>query len=35
MQILSIFASFDFSWPPELLFVFHSLSLASFNLQVR
>ena len=31
---MAIFASFKFAWPPELVAVFHSLSLASFNLQL-
>ena len=34
LQILSIFASFNFAWPPELTSLYHSLSLASFNLQL-
>ena len=33
LQILSIFASFKFQWPPELTSVFDTLSLASFNLE--
>ena len=33
LQILSIFASFKFSWPPQLTSVFNTLSLASFNLE--
>ena len=31
---MSIFASFNFSWPSELVNLFHSLSLASFNLEL-
>ena len=34
LQILSIFASFNFAWPPQLISLYHSLSLASFNLQL-
>ena len=32
--MLSIFASFNFAWPPALVSIYHALSLASFNLEL-
>ncbi len=34
LQVLSIFASFEFEWPPALVGLFNALSLASFNLEL-
>ena len=33
LQIISIFSAFDFDWPPLLLSIYNSLSLAAFNLE--
>ncbi len=34
LQVLSIFASFNFEWPPALVALFNAFSLASFNLEL-
>ncbi len=34
LQVLSIFAAFKFEWPPALMSVYNSVSLASFNLEL-
>ena len=34
LQILSIFAAFNFQWPPALVSIYNSFSLASFNLDL-
>ena len=34
LQVLSIFASFRFDWPPALVNLYNSISLASFNLEL-
>ena len=33
LQIISIFSAFDFDWPPLLLSIYNSMSLAAFNLE--
>ncbi len=32
--MLSIFASFNFEWPPALVALYNAFSLASFNLEL-
>ena len=34
LQVLSIFASFDFEWPPALVKLYSAFSLAGFNLEL-
>ena len=34
LQVLSIFAAFKFQWPPLLMSLYNSVSLASFNLEL-
>jgi hypothetical protein len=34
LQVLSIFASFNFEWPPALVALYNAFSLASFNLEL-
>ena len=34
LQVLSIFAAFKFEWPPLLVSLYNSISLASFNLEL-
>ena len=34
LQVLSIFASFDFEWPPALVKLYTAFSLAGFNLEL-
>ena len=34
LQVLSIFTEFKFDWPPALMSIYRSLSLAAFNLEL-
>ena len=34
LQVLALFANFGFAWPPQVLTVYHSLSVFSFNLEL-
>jgi hypothetical protein len=34
LQVLSMFAGFDFDWPPTLKAVYNAFSLAAFNLEL-
>ncbi len=34
MQVVSMFAGFDFHWPPQVKALFHALSVVNFNLDL-
>ena len=34
LQVLSLFAGFNFQWPPEVIALYNLLSVVSFNIEL-